>query len=151
MSSPRCSGKPRASKPSAPSARTSPRWKPFTRYFSPGAWQRQRMRLFRVNGRSMLPTLREGDFVIGRRFDAGRSRLNTGQIVCVQHAHFGWMIKRIGALAEDQVRLDSDGQTGSETIGWVDAHRVRYAAVLAIGKRGIRRLHQVTSNNGRTS
>ncbi|MEL6446655.1 MAG: S26 family signal peptidase [Pseudomonadota bacterium] len=89
-------------------------------------------KLFRVRGRSMLPTLGDGDFVIGRRIGPRAvRRLDTRAIVCAQHPHFGPIIKRIAGVDGDTVRLDSDGVTGSESSSFGDVpidcitHRAR--------------------------
>lgn len=99
------------------------------------------MRLFRVRGRSMLPTLHDGDYVIGRRFHAGRSHLTSGQVVCVDHPHLGWLIKRTGVLTDGGVELLSDGQTGNEHLGFIQQADIRYLAKISIGKHGVRRIH----------
>ena len=101
-------------------------------------------RLFRVRGRSMLPTLGDGDFVIGRRIgERTVRRLAARAIVCVRHPHFGPIIKRVATVDGDTVRLDSDGETGSESanLGDVPVSCVTHWARLVIrASGGVRRL-----------
>ncbi|MEO0575881.1 MAG: S24/S26 family peptidase [Pseudomonadota bacterium] len=104
------------------------------------------MRLFRVRGRSMLPTLHDGDYVIGRRYRVGRSRLNSGQVVCVDHPDLGWLIKRVGKLSDAGVQLLSDGQTGNEHLGYIQHDDVRYLANIRIGKRGVQRIRPASQH-----
>lgn len=101
-------------------------------------------RLFRVRGRSMLPTLSDGDFVVARRLDStARRRLQAGRVVCVEHRHLGPIIKRIRKIEAEQCELVSDGQLGaeSETMGSVDLHRLTHAACFAITPRGFKRMN----------
>lgn len=73
------------------------------------------IRVFRVRGRSMLPTLKDGDFIIARKLSAPAvQKLRKGAIVCLDHPHFGFMIKRLVRLNENATAIvDSDGQTGA--------------------------------------
>lgn len=100
------------------------------------------VKLFRVRGRSMLPTLGDGDFVIARRVHAGTlARLGSGAVVCVDHPQYGALIKRIRSINANVVTLSSDGQTGSEpeALGEIDTacitHRVRVAISARNGLR----------------
>lgn len=101
------------------------------------------LKLFRVRGRSMLPTLGDGDFVIARRLRGGAvRRLASGAIVCVNHPHLGTLIKRIRSIDSDAVTLSSDGQTGSEpeALGPVNTTCITHRARFAIGARNGLRL-----------
>ena len=100
------------------------------------------LRLFRVRGRSMLPTLRDGDFVVARRL-TGRARrgLRPGQIVCVDHPHYGRLVKRIGTTSPAGCALASDGAIGSEDLGTIPFERISHRGLVAITRSGIRWLH----------
>ncbi|MEM9172551.1 MAG: S24 family peptidase [Pseudomonadota bacterium] len=91
------------------------------------------LRLFRVSGRSMLPTLRDGDLVIAWR----STRLRAGRIICIDTTHEGWLIKRLRCRHPARFYLDSDGQTGSENLPTVHDGDLHYVAFIAFG-RGIR-------------
>ena len=101
-------------------------------------------RLFRVRGRSMLPTLGDGDFVLGRRIAPNAvRRLDTDAIVCVDHPHYGPLIKRIDHVDGDVVHLSSDGVTGTDgrALGQLTvAHITHRARWLIRARGGVRRL-----------
>ena len=101
------------------------------------------LKLFRVRGRSMLPTLGDGDFVIARRLRAGAiSRLKAGSMVCVEHPQLGALIKRIRSIDNGVVTLSSDGQTGSESeaLGPLNTSCITHRARVAISARNGLRL-----------
>ncbi|MEM8546649.1 MAG: S24/S26 family peptidase [Pseudomonadota bacterium] len=102
------------------------------------------LRLFRVRGRSMLPTLHDGDWVVGQRSAA--QTLRPGAIVCVQHRHAGWLIKRLGDQRDGHWRLDSDGQLGSESLGRVPSADIHYIARLVVGRQGLRWLYAASAS-----
>ncbi|MEL7309975.1 MAG: S24/S26 family peptidase [Pseudomonadota bacterium] len=100
-------------------------------------------RLFRVRGRSMLPTLADGDYVLARRLtDRRRATLATGAIVCVDHQHYGPMIKRTGRVDAGHCELISDGQLGSDSsaLGTVTLERVTHVAWASVSPTGFKRL-----------
>lgn len=96
------------------------------------------LRLFRVRGRSMLPTLKEGDLILARRLTAGSvSRLKPGQLACLEHPHFGFMVKRLVAIDATSATFDSDGQSGSEaaSLGPVPLSAITHRVMFRIGRR----------------
>lgn len=89
----------------------------------------------------MVPTLEDGDFIIGRRLDEARvASLGPAAVVCLQHPDLGPMIKRIGRIdgVGRRVTLTSDGTTGSapEALGAVPYSAITHRAVLAVHRRG---------------
>ena len=89
----------------------------------------------------MVPTLEDGDFVIGRRLGEARvASLGPAAVVCLQHPELGPLIKRVVRVepGEDRVTLSSDGTTGSDAsaIGPVPLASITHRAVLAVHRRG---------------
>ena len=106
------------------------------------------LRVVRVGGTSMSPTLEDGDFVvaIGGVF-AGRYR--AGDVVLVAHAALGLIIKRIVHLDETDstdaaVELEGDGPLSCSrpSLGRVPRCAILGRAVLRVapGSRGTSRL-----------
>ena len=89
------------------------------------------LKLYRVRGHSMIPTLSEGDLVLLRRRVA-----RTNEIVVVKHARHGTIIKRIN----ENSQLVGDGPETSEDLGPYDPKSLIGVAVLAITPAGLRRL-----------
>ncbi|MEL7298680.1 MAG: S24/S26 family peptidase [Pseudomonadota bacterium] len=95
------------------------------------------IRLFRVTGRSMLPTLEDGDFFLAWRV-RDPAKLAPGTIVRLDHPHFGPMVKRLaGFCGPETARLASDGQTGADhaDLGDVSVHAITHRLLLRIPKR----------------
>ncbi|MEL7022380.1 MAG: S24/S26 family peptidase [Pseudomonadota bacterium] len=100
-------------------------------------------RLFRVRGRSMLPTLADGDYVLARRLTPRRrATLSSDAIVCVDHQDHGRMIKRTARVTGGRCELTSDGQLGadSSSLGQVSLDRVTHVAWASISPSGVKRL-----------
>lgn len=101
-------------------------------------------RLFRVKGPSMAPTLSAGDIVVLRQRSA-----KTGEIVVVDHAEFGTIIKRI----DGNGNLSGDGpaSTSATELGPYDPATRVGVAVLNITPSGLRRLSTRRSANRASS
>ena len=82
------------------------------------------LRLMKVKGENMSPQLQDGDFVCISRW---YRKLKIGQIVVVDHALYGLIIKKVLHIAPDgQLWLggESNKSLQSERIGWVSSRRV---------------------------
>lgn len=80
--------------------------------------------LIKVKGESMAPVLNDGDFVFT---SCWHKKLKTGHLVVVDHALYGFIIKKVLHIAPDgQLWLggESNKSLQSERIGWVSPRRV---------------------------
>ena len=92
------------------------------------------LRVARVVGLSMAPTLRDGDFVLALR-QRSASRLVPGDIVLVNHPSLGVLVKRLQRIdAAGQLELAGDGlsSSSSEAMGKVPSAAVLGRAWLRI-------------------
>lgn len=80
------------------------------------------IKIVKVRGGSMRPTLTPGDYIIVTK---ARS-LRPGFVVLVDHSEFGVIIKRVQSINKDSLRLEGDGHVTSSTleIGNVPLSRV---------------------------
>ncbi|MCV2403352.1 nickel-type superoxide dismutase maturation protease [Marinomonas sp. C2222] len=81
-------------------------------------------KLIKVQGESMSPLLEEGDFVFISRW---YRKLMIGHLVVVDHALYGYIVKRVLHIAPDgQLWLGGENNKSmqSEKIGWVSPRRV---------------------------
>lgn len=96
-----------------------------------------RVRLLKVTGNSMHPTLMSGVFVLLWRWQifGGCQRVKVGDIVAVDHPEFGKIIKRISEIEQGiekgsgvrNLRLRGDNALASVTeaqMGWIEESRV---------------------------
>ncbi len=105
--------------------------------------------LIRVRGRSMAPTLADGDYVLVRRPGRrGALTVRTGDVVCVRRPGLPMMIKRLGARdgASGRFALSGDGigSMPSVDLGTVAGDEVLGRAVLVISARRVFRPERVT-------
>ncbi|MEM7729306.1 MAG: S24/S26 family peptidase [Pseudomonadota bacterium] len=96
------------------------------------------LKLYRVRGDSMVPTLTSGDLLLLRRRHARR-----GEIVVVAHPRHGVIVKRIGPDGS----LIGDGPDSSDGLGPYDPATLIGVAVIAITPAGVRRLSARRSGN----
>ncbi|MGO3346214.1 MAG: S24/S26 family peptidase [Marinomonas sp.] len=81
-------------------------------------------RLIKVLGNSMAPRLHDSDFVFTSRF---YPHLKVGQIIVVDHALYGLIIKKVLHIAPDgQLWLGGENvqSLSPERIGWVSSKRI---------------------------
>lgn len=89
--------------------------------------------LYKVRGRSMEPTLNEGDIVLLKRTEP-----KSGKIVVVNHADFGRIIKRL----DDKGHLSGDNpqSTPTKQLGLLKDSQLIGVARLVITPDGLKRL-----------
>jgi nickel-type superoxide dismutase maturation protease len=81
------------------------------------------VKIRRVEGRSMLPTLKPGKIVIGYTF----SELKKGNLVIAEHNNQE-IIKRIDDIGDEGLYLVGDNKaesTDSRTYGWINIKAVK--------------------------
>ena len=81
-------------------------------------------RVFKVTGDSMVPTLRDKDFVITSRWFL---KPKVGQLVAVEHPEYQTIVKRISQINEvDQLLLQGDNpeSVSSTRMGWITKDQV---------------------------
>lgn len=96
-------------------------------------------RLIRVRGRSMEPTLRDGDLVLARSGGRGRAP-RTGDVVCIRRPNEPQMIKRLGPVdPAGGFRLSGDGAASAPAIdlGVVTGEQIAARAIVRISGFGI--------------
>ena len=71
--------------------------------------------VYRVDGHSMYPTLKDGDFV----FTTSLLPLRVGSLVVVKHARFDVIVKRVREINADGITVigDAPASTSSEAMG----------------------------------
>ena len=99
------------------------------------------LKLVKVTGNSMSPTLEDGDYVLIRKLRRQR-KLTLGLIYVINHSELGRIIKRLSDMKHDRCYFigDNPSSTPSTVIGAVESSRVIGQVILAIGKSGTRRV-----------
>ena len=99
------------------------------------------LKLVKVTGNSMSPTLEDGDYVLIRKPRRQR-KLTLGLIYVINHSELGRIIKRLGDMKHDRCFFigDNPSSTPSTVIGAVESSRVIGQVILAVGKSGTRRV-----------
>ena len=96
------------------------------------------IKLVKVTGQSMSPTLEDGDYVITKKPRLYRA----GLIYVINHIDLGRIIKRLQDTKHDRCFFIGDNpkaSTPSPLIGAVEKERVIGQVVWVIGKTGLRR------------
>ncbi len=96
------------------------------------------IKVVKVRGDSMAPTLAPGDYLFVTKARAIRS----GFVVLVDHPKYGVIVKRVTAIAESSVSLAGDGpdSTSTEALGKIALANVQGRVRLAITPTGLKRL-----------
>ena len=99
------------------------------------------LKLVKVTGNSMSPTLEDGDYVLIRKPRRQR-KLTLGLIYVINHSELGRIIKRLGDMKHDRCFFigDNPSSTPSTVIGAVESSRVIGQVIWVIGKSGTRRV-----------
>ena len=96
------------------------------------------IKIVKVRGESMAPTLSPGDYLIVTK----ARTLRSGFVVLVDHPRFGTIVKRVTSVSDQFVGLQGDGpeSTSSDALGHVALKQIKGRARLAITPRGLKRL-----------
>jgi len=96
------------------------------------------LRLVKVTGQSMSPTLEDGDYVLTKKPRLYRA----GLIYVINHSELGRIIKRLQDTKHNKCLFigdNSKASTPSSLIGAVEKDRVVGQVILIIGPKGLRR------------
>lgn len=80
--------------------------------------------LIKVQGKSMMPALAHGDFVMASRFYRGLKR---GDLIVVEHAQYHRIIKRIHDISASkgyQLAGENTASVTSEQMGWISEKQI---------------------------
>ncbi len=90
----------------------------------------------RVEGRSMAPTLEDGDYVIVRDYGPGRRRPRVGDIALLDHPRLGRLLKRLADESDGHFSLIGDGvaTTPSIDLGSVPPERLLARVVWRVAR-----------------
>ena len=96
------------------------------------------LKIVKVRGDSMSPTLAPGDYMIVTR----ARTIRPGFVVLVDHPKYGRIIKRISSVNEDFISLAGDGpnSTASDAMGQESLTAVQGRIHWAITPKGIKRI-----------
>ncbi|WP_438463483.1 S24/S26 family peptidase [Marinomonas sp. PE14-40] len=89
----------------------------------------------KVEGDSMFPSLRSGDFVIATRLYVS---ISVNDIILVKHPEYGYIIKRVTQLClEKGAWLVGDGQrsVSSEQMGWINLDLIDAKVIFSIKRK----------------
>jgi signal peptidase I len=97
--------------------------------------------LRRIQGRSMLEVLDEGDFVLIRRLGL-KSPIKVGDVIEISHPRLGNIVKRVLDCDETHIWVKGDAfnSIAPSDIGPVSRATVVAKALWRISPRGIRRI-----------
>ena len=96
------------------------------------------IKLVKVRGASMAPTLTTGDYMIVTKAWAMRP----GFVVLVDHPKYGVIVKRVTSVSGGTMELEGDGpeSTSSAALGTIPQTYVRGRVRLVIAPKGLKRL-----------
>jgi len=93
------------------------------------------VKIAKVRGASMRPTLAPGDYILVTKARA----LRAGFIVLVDHPKYGTIVKRVKSVSDTVVYLEGDGpaSTTSEDLGAIPLALVKGRARWAVSPKGL--------------
>ncbi|PHR58228.1 MAG: hypothetical protein COA43_10710 [Robiginitomaculum sp.] len=99
-----------------------------------------RMKILKVDGESMSPTLNAGDYVVCKNIKPRSIR--PGLIYIINHSDLGRIIKRVHIAEDGQYMLSGDhpSSTPSAVMGPIKKERIVQRALFVISKSGLKKL-----------
>jgi len=96
------------------------------------------LKLVKITGNSMSPTLENGDYVLTKK----PRLLRAGLIYVINHIDLGRIVKRLGDIKHDRCYFigDNPASTPSNIIGAVEKSRVIGQVIWIISKTGLKRV-----------
>lgn len=96
------------------------------------------IKLIKVRGASMAPTLASGDYLICTKARA----LRPGFVVVANHPKYGVIVKRVKSAVDNIVRLEGDNpeSTDSDALGDLPRGLISHRAGWAVTPKGVKRL-----------
>lgn len=86
------------------------------------------LRLHKIQGHSLYPDFREGEFVLSARVPFPSGRIKTGDVIIFQQPGYGKLIKRVNRVLDDGGAFDVRGtqveSTDSRDFGPVQLDKV---------------------------
>ena len=96
------------------------------------------LKIVKVHGDSMSPTLAPGDYMIVTR----ARTIRPGFVVLVDHPKYGSIVKRVKSVEGGQLSLEGDGaeSTSTEAMGLIGLSAVKGRVRWAITPKGLKRV-----------
>ena len=97
-------------------------------------------KIFRVSGRSMYPTVDDGDYILAKNY---RTKPVNGSIAVIQHPKLGTLIKRINTTEEARTFIasgDNNYSAGNSSVGLFDENEIQYQAIWRVSPAGVSKL-----------
>jgi hypothetical protein len=94
--------------------------------------------LLRVSGQSMGSIIKDGDYAL-TKLVSKRDKLNTGDVLQVDHPNFGMIVKFVRKTKNEKVLLSGTSVFSTEpmTIGWVHRSKVISRLLIKISGNGM--------------
>jgi len=100
--------------------------------------------LVRIDGDSMAPTLKDGDYILARlTSNSNAASLTTGRVILFDHDQLGLLVKRLFPTDKKdvfKVAGDNPASTSSEKLGDVSIEQINAIARWRISPNGLQRI-----------